>query len=622
MCGLSGIVHADADREADAARLERMNAAIAHRGPDDQGIWREGPAGLAHARLGVLDPTPAARQPMHSPCGRYVLVYNGELYNFRELRAALEQRGHVFGSAGDTEALLAGYAEYGASVIERLDGIFAFAVWDRERRSLFLARDSLGVKPLYYVQRDGVFAFASELWALRAGGFAGEAVDPAALDACLEFLYVPEPDCIHPGVRKLRPGEQLHFESGRIRRERYWRPRFVPRADWTLDSAAEACRALLRDAVRRQRVSDVPLGAFLSGGVDSSAIAALLAEALPGPLRTFSIGFDDAHANELRFARSVAERIGAEHAEGMARPDLAALLPRMLRHFGEPFADSSALPTWLVSELARQRVTVALSGDGGDELFAGYTWLRRNLQVAQLRRAPAPCRAAALAILRRWPASPRRNQLLRAFEDASSDSRAAYRRRLSCFTAAERAALYQPEWAAHLQAQPPRDAFAEHAAAGAGLGLGDWMLRQDMAMYLPGDILTKVDRASMAHGLEVRVPMLDRALVDFALSLPFALKFHRGRSKRVLRHAVRHLLPREILERPKRGFAVPIDAWFRGPLARQYQETVLEPGACCHAWFKPRALQSLLERHRARRENLGHRLWTLLVIEHWARLKP
>jgi len=618
VCGIGGAVNADPARPANPTVLTAMGEAMAHRGPHDAGLWWEGPTGLVHRRLSVLDPTPAGHQPMHSPDGRYVIVYNGEVYNYLELRAELTGKGITFRTRCDTEVLLAAYAAWGEDMLDRLNGMFAFAIFDREAQRLFAARDRLGIKPLFYTQRNGCLAFASELDALRAGRFTDGALDANALDAYLTYLYVPAPHTIYRDVHKLEPGEKLRYHHGRLEVSSYWRPRYEANDEWTVDTAAEAYRELLWDAVRLRLRSDVPLGAFLSGGLDSSSVVAAMSDQMDRPVKTFSIGFEDAEADELTYARLAARHLGTEHTESVLTPDMAELLPGLVRHFGEPFADSSALPMWLVSKLAREQVTVALSGDGGDELFAGYTWLHMNRRVAALRRVPALLRRPLHAALHLLPSTPRTGKLRRFSGDAFLTPDESFRRRLSCFGAEERERMYVAAFADEVR-RNRRDRFGEHCATAKTLSDDDRMLHLDTVMYLPNDILTKVDRMSMAHGLEVRVPLLDHRLVDFAGTVPFDLKYGGGISKIIAKRAMDGILPPPLLRQRKRGFAIPIDRWFRESLVGLYEETVLAPDARCAAFVRREALHHCLERHRSRKEQLGHRLWALLVLEHWLR---
>jgi len=618
VCGICGIMNDDPDRTMNLERLERMSTALAHRGPDDAGLWHEPGAGLAHRRLSILDTTSAGHQPMISADGNLVMVFNGEIYNFQELRKELEGRGASFHTQCDTEVLLEAHRVWGDDAVHRLNGMFAYACYDRRRHRLLLVRDRLGIKPLFYTRQNGALAFASELDALVQGGFAEQGLNPGAIDAYFTYLYIPAPDTIYKNVFKLLPGERLILEQGRITHEHYWRLELKEDAAWTLDSAAEAFLALFKDAVRLQRISDVPLGAFLSGGMDSSAVVAVLSRYAEQPVKTFTIGFEDAHRDETRFARIAATHFGTDHTEEILRPDMVETAERFARHFGEPFADSSALPMWLVSKIARRSVTVALSGDGGDELFGGYAWMHRNRQVARFRKIPALARRGARAVLSALPESPSVNQVRRFAWDTFLTADESFRRRLTCFTLEMRQGLFSPEFARELQKHTV-DRYAEHCAEARTLSDDDRMLFLDTAMYLPDDILTKVDRMSMAHGLEARVPLLDHRLVEFAATLPFPLKYARGVSKRVMKHALRETLPPELLAQRKQGFAIPIHRWFREDLQDHFRELALENGRRCGQFLSPAYIRRLFNQHLSGNENHGHPLWAILVFELWLR---
>lgn len=618
MCGICGIVCARRDEQADPEAVLRMNDAMLHRGPDESGEWHHGHVALAMRRLSILD-APGGHQPMANEDGSVMAVFNGEIYNFQELRRDLAARGHVFRTQSDTEAIVHAYEEYGDSALAHFNGMFAFALYDAARDRLLVARDRLGIKPLFYGRRGGTLVFASELGALmRSGLFPGE-MNTAALDAYFSFLYIPAPDTIYTEVFKLRPGEKLVFEQGRVSLERYWQPVFAPDPRWTLDGAAERYRGLLEDAVRLQRISDVPLGAFLSGGIDSSTVVATLARMSTQPIQTFTIGFDDPSADESRYARLAAQAFGTRHTEEVLKPDMAGVASQLIAHFGEPFADSSAVPTWLVSQLARRQVTVALSGDGGDELFAGYTWAHNTRRVQTYRRIPPGLRAILDSALRPWAPSPLAAKLRRFSADARLDGRAAFRRRETCLGEEMRMALYRPELA-HTITHTAIDRFAEHAEAGPP-ALEEWMLYQDTVMYLPDDILAKVDRMSMAHSLEARIPLLDHRIVEFAGTLPFSLKYAHGVSKRVVKRAYGAILPPALLRQRKRGFAIPIHRWFREELRGHFNEMVLGPDACCGDYLRPEAVRTLFEAHTAGSENHGHALWAILQFEHWMRYR-
>ena len=491
------MVSARPDRPILSDVILAMNEAMRHRGPDDSGLWNGGHAALAMRRLSIIDLF-RGHQPMLNDDESVVLVFNGEIYNHKSLRTDLEQQGHAFKTLSDTEVILRAYEEYGDGCLKHLNGMFAFAIYDTRSDRLLLARDRLGIKPLFFTLQNGCLAFASELDALARSGLFPGGLNPAALDAYFAYLYVPAPDTIYQGVHKLRPGEKLIYQGGQITKDFYWRLSYEPKASWTLDSAAERFAELLSEAVSLQSTSDVPLGALLSGGVDSSLVVGVLSRLAATPLKTFTVGFDAAHFCELEYAQLAAIEFGTNHTETIIQPDTVEMAADLTKHFGEPFADSSAIPTWIVSNLARRDVTVALSGDGGDELFAGYTWAHMAHRVAAYRRAPAPLRRLMGAALHLLPSSPRTARLRRFHDDAFLDEAAAFRRRHLCFGDAARAGLYTPDWARAV-AENASDRYAEHVDSTAGLSYGDHMLAHDTAMYLPDDILTKVDRMSMGQ---------------------------------------------------------------------------------------------------------------------------
>ncbi|MBX7255834.1 MAG: asparagine synthase (glutamine-hydrolyzing) [Candidatus Hydrogenedentes bacterium] len=617
MCGICGMAYSDRSRAPEVARVAAMNAALSHRGPDDSGLWADDSVALAMRRLGIID-LARGRQPFLSDNGQLALVYNGEVYNFRELRRELEERGHTFRTLCDTEVVLHAYEEFGDDALNRLNGMFAFALYDRTRQRLLVARDHIGIKPLFYSYRNGRLLFASELDALLQSGLIDGTMNPAALDAYFTYLYIPAPDTILRDVQQLPPGHKLVLERGNIRVESYWEPELDLDPTWSLESSAERYTELLLECVRNQCVSDVPLGAFLSGGVDSSAVVAAMCATGGARVQTFSIGFDDAHANELRFARLVAEHFGTDHVEEIMKPDAVEIAATLIRHFGQPFADSSAVPTWLVSRLARRHVTVALSGDGGDELFAGYTWLHMARNVHRYRQVPAPVRRTVDAALGFVPSSPMAMKVRRFSRDSFLAPLEAYRRRQTCFDATQRARLFQPDVADRVAACGV-DRFREHADRASSLDYDNWMLRQDFVMYLPDDILTKVDRMSMAVSLEARVPLLDLRMVAFANSLPLPLKLDGGISKRVAKKALSNFLPADVLKQRKRGFAVPIQRWFREELRSHFQDCALSSESRLRGYLAPDAVKGLFDAHVARQDDLGHHLWAVLMFEHWLR---
>jgi asparagine synthase (glutamine-hydrolysing) len=607
MCGICGIASASGD--VDAARLVAMSATLVHRGPDSDGMALDGPVGLAARRLSIID-LETGDQPLTNEDGSITVVQNGELYNYRELRRELETAGHRFRSQGDTEVLAHGYEEWGLGFAGRLRGMFAAALWDSRRRRLVLARDRYGIKPLYYRADTGGLEFASELRALPRGD-----VDLDALEAFLAFNCIPDPLSIFAGTRKLPPGHVLVWEGAEPALERYARPAPAPADELRVDDQAELVeelRARLRDSVRAHLIADVPVGVLLSGGVDSCALAALAARESRDPLRTFTIGFEERSFDETADARSVAERYATDHHELVLRPDAARLLPALADAFDEPFADSSALPTYLVSELAAAHVKVALSGEGGDELFGGYYTYAADLlaeRVGGLARVARP-------LVELLPASTAK---------ASLDYKAKRFVRAAHLPPLERHHGWKEIFSADARAEltgrrerfDPVDLLRERFAETEGAELVSRLQDVDLGVLMVADQLTKTDRASMAHSLESRVPFLDPVVTNLALALPARDKVRGLRKKVLLRKAVAPLLPARIVHGRKRGFAIPAAAWLRGelqPFARGVlsAETLRRQG-----YFEPAAVTRLLDDHVAGREDLSRQLWGLLAFTLW-----
>ena len=616
MCGIAGFADPVSDesrREADEHLVARMCAVIRHRGPDDEGIRVEGGVGLGMRRLSIID-LATGHQPIRNEDASVWVVFNGEIYNFRDLRRELERRGHRFATATDTEAIVHGYDEWGEGVFARLHGMFGIALWDRRAGTVLLARDRLGIKPLYYAQHGGRLLFGSEIKSLLAAGI-DPAVDVAALEHYLAFLYTPPDQSIFRGVRKLPPGHLLRWRRGTLRLHAYWRPPVDERPIAAADAGAVLLDHL-RHAVRSHLMSDVPLGAFLSGGVDSSLVVGLMAEASDRPVKTFSIGFDEPAYDELDAARTVAAHFGTDHHEFVVRPDALAIADRLVAHFDEPFGDSSAIPTWYVSELARRHVTVVLSGDGGDELFGGYDRYLPHPLVAGFDRLAIPgARALAGALGRRLPHGATGRRFLR---HVAGSEVGRYVDAVSFFGADDRDALLARE--ARSDAAPsPEQRLAAVFARTAHLPLGSRLMQADLVTYLPEDVLTKVDRMSMAHSIESRVPLLDHRLVEFALSLPLPLKISQGVRKRVLKTVARRLLPEAILARPKQGFAVPLAVWCRGRLRDAFADVLRSARLRQRGYFRPREIDRLLDEHLKGRRDHELRLWQLFMFELWHR---
>ena len=621
MCGIAGfadsLIRLDeaADRRAADARLVGdMCRVIRHRGPDDEGVLVAPGIGLGMRRLSIID-LATGHQPIGNEDGAIQVVFNGEIYNFRELRAELSGAGHAFATTSDTEVIVHGYEQWGPQVFERLRGMFGVALWDARAQTLWLARDRTGIKPLYYMEHGGRLFFGSELKSLIAAGVVRREVDPGALHHYLAFLYTPADRAIFPGVRKLPPGHLLRWHGGRAAVSQYWSP---PEAESLALSDAEAEEALLerlRSAVRSHLVSDVPLGAFLSGGVDSSLVVALMAEASDRPVKTFSIGFDEPAYDELDAARLVARHVGADHHEFVVRPDALGIVERLVAHFDEPFADASAIPTWYVSELARRHVTVVLSGDGGDELFAGYDRYLPHPMVARFDAVPLPGKQAlARAAARALPHGARGRRFLR---HAGADAESRYIDAISFFGPDDRTALCAGPM--RLTDGSPEAAMRARFARLGHLPLTSRCMRVDFETYLPEDVLTKVDRMSMAHSIESRVPLLDHPLVEFAMRLPLSAKLRRGERKFLLRRVAARLLPAAILARRKQGFGVPIGVWFRGKLRDAFSDVLLSPRTRQRGYFEPGEIQRLLDEHMSGVRDHELRLWQLLMFELWHR---
>jgi asparagine synthase (glutamine-hydrolysing) len=677
MCGIFGIAMRPGGT-VDERALRRMGDALGHRGPDERDQWSDGVVGLGATRLAIID-LATGQQPVSNEDGRIVAVQNGELYNYRFLRAELSARGHAFRAEGDTELLPHLYEEMGVDFPLRLRGMFAVALWDADRGRLVLARDRMGIKPLFWAESPDGLLFASEIKAILAAGWAKE-LDRQALHDYLSLDYVPGERTMFAGIHRLGPGERLVWRAGQPRamathHTRWWSlpaqesplpeppplgqpgagggssasplsgssagepsalspdspPGLVgevvgPMPD-TLDGLTTGLRDRLRDAVAATMVSDVPVGAFLSGGLDSSLVVALMAELTDRPVRTFTIGFEEASYDERHWARQVAERFGTEHHELVVRPDPEAMLDAMVDTYDEPFADSSAIATWAVSELASREVKVVLSGDGGDELCGGYVIYQADRLAAALRTLPdAPTRAALKALARLVPASDAKMSLdlkLRRFAaGVGRDPATAHLAWREIFAEAGKTALYaDPEAFQTHGLRPTHALFREAFEAAAPADPLNRLMALDLALSLPDDMLTKVDRASMAHGLEVRVPLLDQAVVDYMARVPDRYKvrpIHRGLGlKWLLRRVARDLLPDEIIDRPKAGFHVPVPAWLKGPLRPMVERELGREAVARRGILDPEAVAAIVEANQAGRENLSRNVWGLLVFARW-----
>ena len=623
MCGIAGFIAQDNFLDEDESNLvlDRMCRRITHRGPDDQGMMISGGVALGMRRLSIIDLV-GGRQPMSGCGGLMTIVFNGEIYNFRELQRDLQTRGHQFKTHSDTETILHAYEEYGAACVERLRGMFAFAIWDAPRRELFIARDRAGKKPLYYtITRRGTLLFGSELKSLREHPEFHAETSLEALDAYLTFGYVPDPLTIFRDVHKLLPGHHLTFTAGRARVEQYWDfPYSEPQAEpaQSEEVCLEELRELLDEAVRVRLVSDVPLGAFLSGGVDSSTVVGLMARHTDQPVKTFSIGFHEDSYNELKYARVAAKHFGTDHHEFIVTPDICDIVDELVWHFDEPFADSSAIPTYMVSKLAREFVTVVLSGDGGDEVFGGYTRYATDRKRSGFGRLPRALRQGAMQPLgRNLPHGAWGRNYLYAMAFEPIDR---YIEHISIFTRLNKPSLYTNEFRLRLGTIEAAARFREYAARSRPGDALDPLLYLDSKSYLPGDVLTKVDRMSMAASLEVRVPLLDHKLIEFVCTqIPASMKMKGLETKYIFKRAVRDLVPAEILNRPKQGFGVPIEEWINDQLRERVRVTLTEPRTQQRGYIEPRYVNLLLDEHERGRRNHATELWALFMLELWQR---
>jgi asparagine synthase (glutamine-hydrolysing) len=631
MCGICGIVGRGDGADFGPETIGRMRSVLDHRGPDERGLHvapfqadgEPGKVGLGHARLSIID-LAGGHQPLANEDETIRLVFNGEIYNFRELRPGLEAKGHRFRSRCDTEVIVHLYEEHGVACLHRLRGMFAFALWDGCRRQLFCARDRLGQKPFCYRAEAKRFLFGSEIKSVLQAGDVPREVDLEALHHYLTYQYVPHPLTMFRGIRKLPPAHYLTWKGGRIETREYWRPAYrVGERKATGDYVARL-RELLTESVRLRLISDVPLGAFLSGGIDSSIVVGLMAQLSNAPVKTFAIGFEEKRYDELAYARRAAEHFGTDHHEFVVRPDAVDILPKLVWHYDEPFADSSAIPTWYVSQVTRRHVTVALTGDGGDEGFAGYPRYRAIRLAGWFDRLPGFLRAVLAG--RWWEKLPVavqqktfRRRLQRLFLALNMPPRERYARWCAIFDDARKRALYAPELRARLGEVPSWKIFdAEYERAPDSDFLGQTTF-VDFMRYMPDDLCRKVDAASMAHSLECRSPFLDHKLVEFVGTLPTDLKLRGRTDKYLLRRAFGDMLPRQVLTRAKMGFGVPIADWFRNELKDYVRDVLLGQGALRRGYFDPDALRALVEEHASARVDHGYRLWALLMFELWHR---
>ncbi|MEZ6092285.1 MAG: asparagine synthase (glutamine-hydrolyzing) [Pirellulaceae bacterium] len=632
MCGITGGVWSDPHRPITENMLFRMTEAIRHRGPDDMGThldsWTQDPKGptpgaaLGFRRLSIID-LAGGHQPMSNEDRTIWMVFNGEIYNFAELRRRLEGTGHTFASHSDSETIVHLYEDLGVNCFSHLNGMFAIAIWDRPRGRLVLARDRLGQKPLFYTLQNERLLFASELKALTTVPDLKKEIDPAAIDEFLTYQYVPHPNTIYRDIHKLAPGHIAVYQDRRLSVQRYWQIDLTRETPMTKEEASEQLREVLSDSVRLRLQADVPLGAFLSGGIDSSLVVALAQQFRDDPIRTFSIGFPLKDFDETKFAAEVAQHVGTQHTRFEVTPDAVEIIDKLVWHYDEPFGDSSAIPTWYLSQLTRGEVTVALSGDGGDELFAGYDryralWLSRRID----RMLPIQGMLRSKWI-QRLPDSSRQRSLTRRIrrfcEAMGQPPQRRFMNWLQIFPESMRAELYNDHFLSRL---PGDDPFEFFHRAWKYVGDRDIVTKAslaDMLTYLPCDLCTKVDIASMAHSLEVRQPFLDYRVAELAARMPVRLKFRGQRGKLILQDTFGKLIPPHIFTRKKMGFGVPIAAWLQNELKPMLHDLLMSPDAKLNAFFRAETIAKLVREHETGANNHGYRLWNLLFLEKWLR---
>ena len=623
MCGIAGFIDFNRhDANHAQARVKAMTDAIPHRGPDADGFFVDPHVALGHRRLSIID-VASGNQPMAAADGQVQIAFNGEIYNFQALRSELQAMGHGFNTRSDTEVILQAYMAWGEACLARLNGMFAFALWDARNQTLLLARDRVGEKPLYWMRQGQRLAFASELKALRAGGSCPDEIDPEAMDAYFTLGYIPSPKTIYKGVQKLRPAHAISFSARGIREWRYWTLSFAKTQPIGLDEAAEELGRLLDDAVKCRMVSEVPLGAFLSGGLDSSLVVESMARQSDRPVITNTIGFGEREFNEIDVARVTASRLATDHHDEVVTPQAADLLPRIAWHFDEPLADSSAVPTWYVCEMARRQVTVALSGDGGDEAFGGYTfrYLPHQHEARIRQRVPAALRSSVFgAAASIWPASARLPKPLRLKTIlgnlAQSDAEAFYRD-LAFLRDETRRQVYSPDFMERLKGYTARDTVIplyNRSDAPDAVGRAQ---QTDIHLYMTDDVLAKVDRVSMAHSLEVRCPLLDPAIIEFGASLPSDVRMSGGRGKLPLRRLAEQRLPKEVVEMPKRGFSIPAASWLRKELKPMTEGLLFDANSPVRDWLDRQALQRTWNEHLSGHRDHSVFIWGAMMFALW-----
>lgn len=620
MCGITGYLKLDEHAQVDDTLLAKMNQAQFHRGPDEGDQYVDDYVGLAHRRLSIIDLS-SGQQPMSSNCGDYVIVFNGEVYNFLQIRAQLITLGYTFNTHSDTEVILNAYIEWGPQSVEKLNGMFSYVIWQKSMRACFITRDRLGIKPLFYTVIDQVFYFASELKSLKLIPNLDKQVDVKALEQYFAFGYVAEPNTIYQSVNKLSPGHTIYFETPQspMKVSQYWDVSYAKQTDLSEQEYIEQAVTQLKKSVDSHMMAEVPLGSFLSGGVDSSAVVAMMSQVSEQTVKTCSIGFDVKDYNETDFARMVAKRYNTDHQENIVQSDDFDLLDMLAELYDEPYADSSAMPTYRVCELARKKVTVCMSGDGADELLAGYRRYALMMNEQKVRdKIPSAIRKAIFKPLGKlYPKLDWAPRFLRAkttFQSLAMDIVEGYFHGVSIMNDEQRKALFSSKVHEQLAGYHALDVFRQHEANFDGDDPLSLIQYLDIKTYLVGDILTKVDRASMAHSLEVRVPFLDHEFVEWSAQVPPRMRLKAGQGKYVLKKAMEEHLPHDVLYRSKMGFRVPLTDWFRGPLKEKLKDALLSQEMCESGLFNMNTIRQWIDDHQSGRKEYSAPLWTLLMF--------
>lgn len=622
MCGICGVIHRDKEKRVDKPILAKMNNSLVHRGPDEEGYYIEGNVGLGVRRLSIID-IKGGHQPIYNEDKSICVICNGEIYNFLELRENLEKQGHRFYTKSDVETIVHLYEEYGEDFVHRLRGMFAIALYDLKKDKLILARDRIGIKPLYYTYQKGVFLFASELKAILEYPGIKKNISLKALSDYLTYLYISAPETIFEQIYKLLPAHILIFENGNINLRQYWEIDYSKKEEKSEEYYIERLSDLLKEAIKLHLISEVPLGAFLSGGMDSSTVVALMSEVANEPVKTFSVGFDVTDFNELRYAKLVAKRFNTNHHEINLKADIINLLPKIVEQFDEPFADSSAIPTYLISQFAKQYVTVCLAGDGGDELFAGYDWTRRQKFINDFNRLPRLIKNNIKNILLNKNYSPDyksslANKIERFIYDTNLPLEQSFKRRITCFSEEMKKSLFKEHVYRSLKNYESISKILPYFGKSDINYDLEKLLFLDTKLYLPDDGLCKVDRMSMLHSLEVRVPFLDHIVVEFVASMPFKYKMQGFASKYILKKMVSKVLPKQILRQRKLGFTIPLNSWFRGKLD-DFSRSFLSENCKLLEFIRPDYIKWILNEHTTNRQDFGNQIYTLIVLEMWLR---